>query len=109
MWCSTESLYSRLPFSCNSDRLAVTWPGRHRDADGGERFVTERTKLKMCTQRDRKANTWMHIDDSPFAVLFAPHLATARNEVPDFFDGSMGHGLRYLTWPEFEVGHSTGT
>jgi hypothetical protein len=97
-----------LPFAWHDDRLAFAWPRRHCHGNGGEGLMTERPKLEVGSQRDRNADTGVDIDDAPLPLLLSPHLATARNKVPDLFDGSMRDCFRYLTWRKFEMSHSAG-
>jgi hypothetical protein len=96
----------RLPLSCDDDRFILARPWWRCDGNSGQRFVTAGSKLELRTQRDGKANTRVHIDNHHAPVLLTPHLATAGDEVPDFFDGPMHNRFRCLARCKREVRHS---
>jgi hypothetical protein len=77
---------------------------RHGHAQRGERLVTECAELKVGPEGDREANSGIDRRDLFAPVLFAPHLAATRDEVPYFHYRLVGDRRRRLTRRQFEVG-----
>src|SRR5262245_49782415 len=96
----------RCPRAIHWNSLTVTRPRWHRDADGSERFKTSGTKLEVCAQWDGQTYSRVDINNLAAVTLLAPHLASTRNEVPDFLHGLVSDSVRYLARTEFKVGHS---
>src|SRR5439155_2126925 len=102
-----NSRQCRSPWPSDRHRLIVTVrPRRHRHADGGKRLEPERPKLKMGALWNSEANAWVDIDHRRVALVLSPHLATARQEVPNLLHRSVRHGLGSLIRPKFEMRHS---
>src|SRR5207247_2582501 len=91
------------PFPNDVVRFLLTGPRRHRDADNGERFVPKSAKLKMRARRNRQAHSRIDREDLFVFAELSPHLASAADEKPDLFDGSMRDRDRGLSRRQLEM------
>src|SRR5213594_2000813 len=91
------------PLSFHLVRFAIAWPWRHGDPYRLERIGAYRPELKACPDRNRDACARIDGHDFLCVVRLAPHLAAARDEVPDLFDRPMCNGDRGLTRSKLEM------
>src|ERR1700757_4086206 len=79
----------RFPFAWDRIGFVGARPGRHRHADGFERFAAATAELEMRAGRNRNRNTLGNLGDLLLLSEPAPKPAASRGEVPDLLDCAM--------------------
>ena len=88
------------------DSLVRSRPGQHRHRHRLQGFVSDRSELEVCSERNGSAHASFKRDDLLTIALLAPHLSVAFKNVPDPLDRPVRDRYRCRSRREFKMRHA---